>query len=244
MNPAPDFAALAGLGPYFAVDRVAAGASAPEPPWRSVAALADAAGPAQERAAEVRAALEAVSGGPVEPRVAASTAFLALAARIVSPPLGLLATQAIGLTLDARDVLWRPVAGGPIPVAYRSFDATRVPEVRQAADALLRGVLRPVVAQLASGFGASFGLSSRVLWGNVASALAGAAGMIERLDGPQLALPAHGIAAATIAGDASLARSGGYVRDAAGEARFRRTSCCLFYRVAGGGLCVDCVLCP
>lgn len=231
--PTPDLSALADLGPYFAVEE---GAS--DRGWASIADLTTNAELAETRVRDTRAALEAVSGAPVARRVAASTAFLGLAARIVSPPLGLLATQRISLRLAARDVRWRPVLGGPIPLSYASFACEAIADERAAGRALLGDVLQPVIAGLVSAFDARFRVSATVLWGNVASALAGAAAMAERAGA--VSLSPRGIAEHAIAGHPSLATAGRFA--SAPQTAFRRNSCCLFYRVPGGGLCGDCVL--
>jgi ferric iron reductase protein FhuF len=81
-------------------------------------------------------------------------------------------------------------------------------------------------------------VSPRVLWGNVASAINGAATMIAAAR-PDLASPAAG-AAATLLGQPSLA--GSYRgRPLTG---FRRRNCCLIYRLspAAPAYCGDCVL--
>ncbi|NJC66215.1 (2Fe-2S)-binding protein [Planosporangium flavigriseum] len=87
-----------------------------------------------------------------------------------------------------------------------------------------------------------FVLSPQVLWGNVASALAGAAGMIAD------AYPAAGDRAGAVVARMlelpPLAGTGALVRpDPAHPRRFLvRRNCCLYYRIPGGGTCGDCVL--
>jgi ferric iron reductase protein FhuF len=78
-------------------------------------------------------------------------------------------------------------------------------------------VLAPVVDGI--------GLSPRLLWGNVASALHAAPRVLE--------LPQAGAWAAELLAMPPL--RGEMLGD-------RRATCCLFYEVPGGGLCGDCVL--
>ena len=87
-------------------------------------------------------------------------------------------------------------------------------------------------------------MSEQVLWGNVASALAGAMTML---------IEAHPEQADTTAGLVErllerepLTGTGEVVRPEASHPRrfLVRRSCCLFYRVPGGGYCGDCVLTP
>ena len=83
------------------------------------------------------------------------------------------------------------------------------------------------------------GLSPRVAWGNVASAVAGAAKMIAAAD------RAAGERAWVLAGQAlglpELDGTGSSEADGA----YRRRSCCLIYRLYDEPMfCVDCVLAP
>jgi ferric iron reductase protein FhuF len=80
-----------------------------------------------------------------------------------------------------------------------------------------------------------------LLRGNTAAALAGAVRALGS------ARPGARAAAEAVARDllnrSSLAGTGGYQGvDAAGLGVFRRTTCCLYYRLPGGGLCGDCAL--
>jgi hypothetical protein len=109
---------------------------------------------------------------------------------------------------------------------------------RQLADGVLRPVIEPIVAATAAGHS----VSTWLLWGNVASGLAGAAGMIGRAE-PDLAEPAWRLIDA-------LCADGGMLRGAGARtarSAFRRRSCCLIYRVGSdtastAALCGDCVL--
>ncbi|WP_336052643.1 (2Fe-2S)-binding protein [Streptomyces sp. CA2R101] len=102
-------------------------------------------------------------------------------------------------------------------------------------ESLLDGPIRELVDAAAS-----FSVSPRVLWGNVASAVNGAAtGMVSAA--PALARPARTAAL--------LFLSRPQLQDThtlnTRNGRFRRRSCCLIYRAApnaSGALCGDCVL--
>ncbi|GAA1518942.1 (2Fe-2S)-binding protein [Dactylosporangium maewongense] len=152
-------------------------------------------------------------------RVVASVTFLGVASRLLAPPL-----------LDPRypdpgQLFWKPVPAGPWPIACTA-PAGGGPLAR---DAFRERILLGLVAPLLEVFRAEFRLSPKVLWGNVSSALAGAAG---QLDDPAVwALVADLLTADPLAGTADLH----------GRA-LRRRNCCLYYRIPGGGTCGDCVL--
>jgi ferric iron reductase protein FhuF len=244
----PALAAAARLGPYFAWDPW------PDPPeagaagWRPWSDLFDGE-VAAERVAAARETLVGMFGlaedaAPV--RVVASVTFLGYASRVVSPLLG--AAVAGGALPAPRpaDIRWRAVPGGPLPVAYAmtgarptaDLDATALAEA--LAEVAVGGLLLPLVAC----FRERFALSPKVLHGNVASALAGASGMIAGV------APQHAARAAAVVDRMlrlpPLAGSGTLVRpDPERERWFLvRHNCCLYYRIPGGGTCGDCVLTP
>jgi FhuF 2Fe-2S C-terminal domain len=250
-------AAAAAAGPYFAVERWAAGAG-----WRPARMLADDPAVLAERVTHARRVLAERAGlGPAElpERVAASTVFLGLASRLISPALGAAVLGGVVPSLTLDGLWWRPAGGGPVPLAARAvtgqkidrrdtacpaaerWDAADLDEVAALlSDRCVQGLTLPIAAS----FQAQFRLSPLVLRGNIASALAGAAGMLAvRFPGRAEAagqLTARMLAAGPLAGTGRLVQP-----DPAGPRRFLvRNSCCLFYRVPGGGLCGDCVLTP
>ena len=250
------FADVAGIGPFFAV------ATGPAPPgagWVPVAALAGPTDrvddPLRARIAAVRTALR------TDERVAASTAFQGLAAQLVSP---LFAAVAVHGVLPAPDpatwtraavpegpqtatcdhevvpladaVHWRP--GGAGPWLWWAEPGCVRPGADDGLVDVLAGLLTPLVAAVR----ARVSISQRVLWSDAASAVASARRLVvaarptaadratavaERL----LAAPPLAVAAALRAPEPP---------DAGWS--FRRRSCCLYYRVPGGGVCDDCVL--
>jgi hypothetical protein len=205
------------VNPYFIWDRYDGGDG-----WRPFAELLDP-GVVAERVAVSRRALGAMAGldpQALPERVVASVLMLGWAARLASPPLAA-ALSGGGVPDVGPDALWwRPVPGGPLPLAVRAAGT------RPAAE--LFDVVLGLVAPLAEVFRARFRLSPQVLWGNVASALGGAAGQLGAGAWPVVA---ELLTRPPLAGMASV-----------GPAGLRRRNCCLYYRIPGGGTCGDCVL--
>jgi hypothetical protein len=224
---------LAALGPYFAVEVHRPG-SPLRPPWQSLGELTGSPGALAGRIGEVRERLAAAAGCPatsVEFRVAASIAQLGLCARLLSPALG---AAAAGRTLpvDVGQARWVPALGGPFRLSLA--EAAVVAEADTAATAaLLAGPITQIVRAVEA-----MAVSPRVLWGNVASAVNGAAAMIAAAR-PDLAGPAAETAAAMLASPALAGTFQG--RPLRG---FRRRNCCLIYRLSPGrpAYCGDCVL--
>ncbi|MFJ9630836.1 (2Fe-2S)-binding protein [Streptomyces sp. NPDC101175] len=166
-----------------------------------------------------------------ELRIAASIAQQALAARLWSAALGCAALHGQIPDLDPRLLHWDARVGAP--------DDLWLAEVRPLpadalADVVLHGHLEPLTAALVTHHRMSAGL----LWGNAASALAGAARELDRWararGRPEVATRARARAAELLA-HPLLAGTGTLTGTA-----FRRRSCCLYYRVPGGGVCGDC----
>ncbi|MYW03172.1 (2Fe-2S)-binding protein [Streptomyces sp. SID3343] len=220
----------ADVGPYF---ELTTGRLADESGFRPLVELYDVDRPTAlaERIEDVRRRL-----GTAEPRVAASILFLGLASRLWSPVLGAAVIDEVVPDLDPRRVRWRYPATGPVelwasnPVA-REAGADRVGDLY---DAVMSAHLVP----LAEATRAVVPVAEALLWGNAASALVGAAGVLHRrfaVARPEPAASARDIAA-------GLLRTG-LLRGTAsgGGGAFRRTTCCLYYRVPRGGVCGDCV---
>jgi hypothetical protein len=208
---------LSDLGPFFEVQSVAA-----EEQWRPLNALL--AGPAlDERVDHVEAFLGAMTGQSVERRVAASTMSLGLFARLVAPQMGAAVLGHALPRLSFDTCYWQPVDGGPWPLAL----------VGAGRDADLAAALEDVLLPLVEAIAARCSLSEHVLTGNVASAVFGAVRMISSAR-PDLAAVAEGLGTRLLAYPLAGA---GHVHGS-----FVRSSCCLYYRIPGGGLCGDCVL--
>jgi FhuF 2Fe-2S C-terminal domain len=251
---------LAALGPYFAVD--VHRATAPlQPPWQPLGELIGAPDALAARIGEVRERLAAAAGRPpasVEFRVAASIAQLGLCARLLSPALGA-ATLGRALPVDTASARWIPALGGPFRLslpdtalaastvtsstvtssavtssAVRSSAVTSSAAAGPAATAeLLAGPITQVVRAVQA-----MAVSPQVLWGNVASAVNGAATMIAAAR-PDLASPAAGAAAALLAQPVLAGTYRGRPLTS-----FRRRNCCLIYRLSPErpAYCGDCVL--
>jgi iron complex transport system ATP-binding protein len=166
--------------------------------------------------------------GAAEQRVAASTFFLGFAARLWSVGLGALAGHRLLPDLAPEHLLFREAGGGislhiEHPVAWQGDNLEPM-----LADMVLARHLTPLSAALRR-LGP---ISDKLLRGNAASALLSAAHVFDRDAtagaGWQLA---RRLCADERFSDAILFNEAGY----------RRTSCCLYYRTPGGGLCGDCV---
>lgn len=214
---------LADLGPFFAVD-VHHRSADPPPLWRPLSELlTDEV--MRSRVMRVRAALAAgAPSGDVEERVAASVTHLGLVARIVAPWIGSRSLGDKPISRRVDDLWWQDQLGGPFPLSV-------------TAGATDGGWRESAPAILTEAFARTFGVSDRVLWGNVASATNSAARMI-RAARPELSSAAHGAA------DEILSHHEVESGELRAGASFRRRSCCLIYRVSGDvtAVCGDCVL--
>lgn len=214
-DPADVAAALAQaaqLGPYFGLDDPVPGAR-PLPELRSAGAL----GPlVEDHARRLRTG---------EPRVAASILYQGLAARLWSPVIG---CALEGLLLDLDAVAW---SADPLRlhlVAPRGW-ALPPDAAPPVAEAVLGGQLVPLARALHD----VAPVAHRLLLGGAASALMGTVTVAE-LGGRSGARPL----ADALLTLPPLRGTGTTGPDGA----FRRVSCCLYYRVPGGGLCGDCPL--
>jgi hypothetical protein len=168
-----------------------------------------------------------------EPRIAASVAQQALAARLWSAALGCAVLYGRVPDLDPRLLHWDAGSGAP--------DDLWLAEVRPLpgdaaglADTVLLGHLEPLTAALV----AHHRMSAGLLWGNAASALAGAARQLDHwaaLHGRTEAAARTRDLTAELFTHPLLSDTGTLTGTA-----FRRRSCCLYYRVPGGGVCGDC----
>ncbi len=233
--------AAASLGPYFSVDLAAVG-----PGWLALGRLVEDPALLRDRVATTRALLaepRALVPGDVDQRAAASIWFLGLGARLVSPALGSAVLTGMVPDVALGSTHWQAVDGGPIPIAVTGSRPHPASTPDGLAGLLFEHVIAPAVTPVATAVGHEFRLSPKVVWGNVASAIAGAATMLG-LTRPDLAARSRLVAEHLLAHD-PLAGAGGYVKAGGGHERaFVRNNCCLFYRIPGGGTCADCVLGP
>lgn len=164
-----------------------------------------------------------------EPRVAVSVAQQGLAARLWSIALGAAVLHDAVPDLDPRLLHWDPAASAP--------DDLWLPEVRLLPVTALDDVVRAGhLVPLNTALHTRYGVSRRLLWGNAGSALAATVRELERWAGargrPDTAARVRALATALFT-HPDLAETLDPVTR-------RRRSCCLYYRVPGGGLCGDC----
>jgi len=167
-------------------------------------------------------------------RVAASLAFQGFAARLVSAPYAAAVLHGAAPELHPGAVFWhRSEDGGWEP---------RVGEPPLVEAAALPKLLDELLAPLVTAVRAQVPVAERLLWGNAASALAAAKRLLV-VQHPAAAGRAAATAEAVL-GHGGFAGTGELLppRDPDLVWTFRRRSCCLYYRVPGGGLCDDCVL--
>ncbi|MEU8340103.1 (2Fe-2S)-binding protein [Spirillospora sp. NPDC048832] len=161
--------------------------------------------------------------GTGERRVAASLLFQGLAARVWSP---VLAAAAVGVVPDMAELQWSWAPGEPIRLGVPEPRGWRVDGPAEAASVIhpmvVDGLLRPLRASMAEIVRMADGL----VWGNAASALAGT-----------MRVPGSPVRAALVRELLAREPLAGTLDD-----RFVRRSCCLYYRVPGGGMCGDCGL--
>ncbi len=205
------------------------------PQWRPLRELVD--GGLAARVAFARDFLSQRTGADVEPRACASINSLGVMSRLVAPALATACRDGVVPVLDIDAVAWLPQDGGPLPVAFGPSSGRRVRTAAEAAAALVEHVVEPVVRPVLEAYRRDFVLSPLTLWGNLASALNGAAGMITGATIDPFAVVAELLARAPLDG-------AGRYEPFAGRRFFVRNNCCLFYRVPAGGRCNDCVLVP
>lgn len=246
-------AVVAELGPFFAVATGPTGPTAPPgqpatsgptapsglagpPGLRPVRDLYTDPGPLRARLAHVRTVLGS------DARTAASITFQGLAARVLSAPLAaaMLCDTVPLLTPDALH--FAVTDDKPWPLWCADPDAVAVPDPDDAARTLADLLLAPHLEPLVAAVRAQVGVAPRLLWGNVASSVAAGKRLVTA-HRPEAAQRAAAIVARLL--DTGPLRDAGVFLPPRAPDRvwtFRRRSCCLYYRVPGGGLCGDCAL--
>lgn len=226
---------LAALGPFFAVSTHRSGIR-PSPPWHPLSALAEPGGPLARRIDATRSALASRAGRPaeeIELRVAASITHLGLVARLIAPSIAAAATGH-RLGIQPGEIWWQDTLGGPVPLSVAAAPRVVGADGPLEAQTLLDEVIAPLTAQTRG----LTNVSSHVLWGNVASAINGAAAQVAARR-PDLSRASWATATALFASP-QLSRE----RQSPGPT-FRRSNCCLIYRIAAShpqGICGDCIL--
>jgi hypothetical protein len=236
-------AGLAAPGPFFAVESRDSGTTVVSP-WHPLSTLSGSGEALAARIDAVRSSLAVAAGRPpaaIEFRAAASVAQLGLCARLIAPALGA-AARGHPLSIDMMSTRWVPGLGGPFrlscltPRSLHPHGRTSLARAHDVLAPLLRlldGPIRSVV-----GLTASMGISRRLLWGNVSSAINGAAVM--------LTAARPGFARESAAISSEVLRFPELISSYRGQPviSFRRQTCCLIYRVAKDApeYCGDCIL--
>lgn len=167
-----------------------------------------------------------------ELRVAASLLFQGFAARLWSPVLGCAAAGVVP-DLDPEHLHWWRAS----PIGLRTTRASgwRADDTESHAELAAQAVIANHLAPLAAALRGTVRVAEGLLWGGAASSLVGATQMVQ---GDPLrdarALADNLLRHPSLRGTTTLLS-----RD---PLRIRRRSCCLYYRVPGGGLCGDCPL--
>lgn len=218
---------VSALGPFFAA--TANPAEEVDPSWRPLRLLyTDPAG-MLARYRQVASALDTDNE-----RVVASIAHQGLVARVVSPLIGVASVHRIVPNWSPDSVHWRFAATGSWPLWIAGDTPGPVDRAGLALAVLDQAV--PHLVGLESVVRATASVSARTLRGNAASAVV-AAGRLVAKSRPDAASAASEVVDALLGSDplegAGMLGTGW---------AFRRRSCCLYYRIAGGGLCGDCVL--
>ena len=224
ITPSADPAAIAaladisGVSSYFAL-----GTGALNGGWRPVADLYGDRALLAETVGRIQTRMDVT-----EQRVAASTFFLGFAARLWSIGVGMAAGHGMLVDLPPERLLFRE-NGGQIVLHLEHPEAQRCDDL---ATALAAAVIDRHLTPLAAALRRLGPISPRLLQGNSASALLGAARVF---DNDRAAAAGYQLARSICA-----ARLGEAVTF--GDIDYRRTSCCLYYRTPHGGLCGDCAL--
>ena len=170
--------------------------------------------------------------GATERRVAVSTFFLGFAARLWSVGVGAVIGHHLVPDIGTHELSFGETGGAVTlhiadPLGWQGDDLEPM-----LADLVLDGHLAPLAAALKR-LGP---ISPKLLRGNAASALLGAANQYDRHRSASSPDSARRLADRLCA-DQRLSGAISF-----GNAGYRRTSCCLYYRTRSSGLCGDCVL--
>ena len=229
------------LGGFFAVSTGRAAGVGPS--WRPLTDLLGGGapgpdGPLAGRIDEVAAGLGASR------RVAASLLQNSVAARFVSVLLAAAVEHRVLPDLPHGRLHWRRWSGGPMPlwIDDPAGSPLGAPEDPATADAVTRALVDVHLGPLAAAVRSVVSVPERTLWGNAASQLHGAVRVLGT-QRPAALAPATALVRSVL-GRRPFAGLGELLDEPSHPTGlgFRRRSCCLYYRVPGGGYCADCVL--
>jgi hypothetical protein len=240
----PLLARLATFGPFFAIETHSS-RTCGQRPWQPLGPLFSSAEALAPRIDGVRSSLATAAGCPagmIEFRVASSVAQLGLCARLIAPALG---STVLGdpLSIDIMSAWWVPGLGGPFRLSLPDTAVsaptgqTSHADTDEACAPMFRLLDTPIRSLVE--LTASMGVSRKLLWGNVASAINGAAAMITATR--------PGLARETARVSAEVLRFSDLTGSYGGQpvTSFQRQSCCLIYRITKSTppeYCGDCIL--
>jgi hypothetical protein len=189
-----------------------------------------------DRTAAALAARTGTTAEEIERRVAASIMQQGLMARLLSPPIASAVLAGWVPRMQLSRMWWQPDGPGPIPMTLPDPHAREGESTHELAPLVSLLVIEEAVVPLVTEVERETQLSSKISWGNVASAVVGATSVLARRR-PDLAGAAVSLCRELLRSK-HLADAG----DFEPTGQFRRRSCCLYYRLPNGGLCGDCVL--
>jgi ferric iron reductase protein FhuF len=170
-----------------------------------------------------------------ERRVAGSLVVLGYAARLVGPAIAVLLRDGILLDLSPDRVRYDFAPGQGFRLALTGSAGWRGDPV-VLADRWCRNILDGHLGAVLASVQAAAPVATGLLWGNVASGLTGALRSVARGGGAPVQqcyqLGVSLLRYGPLAGSGVLTADLGFVR----------RSCCLYYRLDGGGTCGDCPL--
>jgi ferric iron reductase protein FhuF len=171
------------------------------------------------------------ASGACERRVAASLVVLGYSARLLGPSLAVLLRDGILLDVTPTNVRFAYGAGFQLAMADPAGWSA---SPGNAAEIWRSVVVDDHLAMVVAAVRAEVPVAAGLLWGNIASGLVGAlagavrAGLVTVDAATAFAGPP--LVGGHLAGSGTLGPG----------LRFRRLSCCLYYRLPGGGYCGDC----
>lgn len=216
-------------------DRFELGVGRVETGWRPFTDLLTDAGVLEQRIEDMAERL-----GTAEARVAASILFQKLASRLCSPLFGAVVAHGLIVELDPGRVHWRPAPDSVPPLRTTDLAGREIRDPARTAERMYQAVVPELLEPLAEAVQGVVKIAPGLLWGNVASSLAGTVRALARVR-PELAGAALALAREML--DLGLLRDKGELAESApGHPFFVRRSCCLYYRARDGRKCGDCAL--
>jgi ferric iron reductase protein FhuF len=176
--------------------------------------------------------------GTAERRVAASMVVLGYSARLVGPSVAVLLREAILLDLRPMQVRYSYAPERGFRLAVPQPAGWRGPPV-SLLQRWCRDVIDDHLASVVTVVRSVVPVAAGLLWGNVASGVAGALRAVA-VSGAVPVARCHVVGLSML--DHGPLRNTGRLWIDDGRPSFMRRSCCLFYRLDGGGTCGDCPL--